>query len=67
MLFVHTGETKQYHNAKTGAVFTGTALRKLQYGDHIAVTVEVGGKGYYSGECKFWLEEGDMIGRGFLL
>ena len=29
--------------------------------------VQVGGEAHYTGEAKFWLEEGDEIGRGFLL
>lgn len=61
------GEMKWYCNPMTGSVFTGTALRKVQCGGYDAVTVEVGGKGYYTGACKFWQEEEDSIGRGFLL
>jgi len=31
------------------------------------VTVEVGGKAHYTGRASFTLEEGDEIGKGFLL
>ena len=57
---------KQYSNPKTGSVFTGVALRELEHGSHTAVIVEVGGKGQYTGESKFRLED-DLIGRGFLM
>lgn len=32
-----------------------------------AVIVEVSGHGYYTGEAKFWMEEGDSQGEGFLI
>jgi trans-L-3-hydroxyproline dehydratase len=51
----------------TGAQFEGEALAKTRCGDREAVTVQVSGQAYYSGEARFWLDEGDMIGRGFLL
>jgi proline racemase len=51
----------------TGAVFTGEVLGTTTCGPRPAVTVRVGGKAHYTGQAKYWLEEGDEIGRGFLL
>jgi proline racemase len=51
----------------TGAIFTGRALKQTKTGRFDAVIVEVGGKAQYTGSAKFTLEEGDEIGRGFLL
>ena len=51
----------------TGAIFTGRALKQTKTGRFDAVIVEVGGKAHYTGSAKFTLEEGDEIGRGFLL
>ena len=62
------GETKSYTNPRTGSVFTGQPIREEEYGGYKSVVVDVGGKGYYTGEAKFWLEdEADHTGRGFLL
>lgn len=44
----------------------GTVLREEQYGGHSAVVVQVSGRGHYLGEAKYWQEEEDKIGRGFL-
>ena len=60
------GETKTFTNPKTGSKFTGTALREEEWSSHNAVVVKVEGKGHYMGESKFWLEEDDRIGTGFL-
>ena len=51
----------------TGALFTGKALRETRAGRFPAVTVEVGGRAHYTGTARFTLEDGDDIGRGFLL
>jgi trans-L-3-hydroxyproline dehydratase len=51
----------------TGAVFTGRALRETRTGEQIAVTVEVGGRAYYTGRASFTLEPDDPLGGGFLL
>lgn len=51
----------------TGARFTGEVLRPVSCGAKEAVVVRVGGQACYMGEAKFWLEEGDEIGKGFLL
>jgi len=51
----------------TGARFTGEALRTDVCGAREAIVVRVGGQAYYTGEARYWLEEGDEIGKGFLL
>lgn len=48
-------------------MFTGTPIREEEYGSYKAVVVEVEGTGYFTGECKFWLEDEDITGQGFLL
>jgi len=55
-------------NAKVGSKFTGKLLRTLKYGCYDdAVVVEVGGRGYYAGESRFWWEEQDELAKGFLV
>jgi trans-L-3-hydroxyproline dehydratase len=51
----------------TGSIFTGEARALTACGPKPAVTVRVGGKAHYTGEARFWLEDGDEIGKGFLL
>ncbi|WAR19686.1 T3HPD-like protein, partial [Mya arenaria] len=50
-----------------GSKFKARAIKEVRYGPHDAVVVEVSGKGHYSGECTFTLEDDDHIGKGFLL
>ena len=51
----------------TGAIFTGKALQETRAGGFKAVTVEVGGRAYYTGRASFTLEPEDPLGGGFLL
>ena len=51
----------------TGARFTGEVVGVTSCGARAAVTIRVGGQAHYSGEGRYWLEEGDEIGKGFLL
>jgi proline racemase len=51
----------------TGSRFTGEAVATTSCGPRAAVTVRVAGRSHYMGEARYWLEEGDEIGRGFLL
>jgi len=51
----------------TGSRFTGEVVDTAACGQKPAVTVRVGGKSHYAGEARFWLEDGDEIGKGFLL
>ncbi len=60
------GQERRFESV-TGAIFTGKAVEKTRAGSFEAVTVEVGGKAHYTGRASFTLEEGDEIGKGFLL
>ncbi len=51
----------------TGAEFTGEVMETFQYGELQGVTVRVSGQAHYSGEARYWLDEDDTIGQGFLL
>jgi trans-L-3-hydroxyproline dehydratase len=51
----------------TGSCFSGEVVATTMCGPRTAVTVRVAGRAHYMGEARFWLEEGDEIGRGFLL
>ena len=51
----------------TGAEFTGEVMETMQFGEHQDVTVRVSGQAHYSGEARYWLDEDDTIGKGFLL
>ena len=47
---------------------TGKPLKVVHYGRYDdAVVVEVGGRGHYTGESSFWVEQGDKLGAGFLI
>jgi proline racemase len=60
------GQERRFESV-TGALFTGKALRTTKAGRFDGVIVEVGGKAHYTGSARFTLEEGDEIGKGFLL
>ncbi|WP_419901212.1 proline racemase family protein [Kiloniella sp.] len=51
----------------TGSLFTAQAVQNLACGPHKAIRVKVSGKAHYLGESTFTYEEGDEIGKGFLL
>jgi trans-L-3-hydroxyproline dehydratase len=51
----------------TGSRFTGQVVGTTKCGAKAAVTVRVSGKAHYMGEARYWLEDGDEIGKGFLL
>ena len=63
---VAAGQVCEFQSV-TGARFTGEVLEPTTCGPNPAVIVRVGGEAHYTGEARFWLEEGDEIGRGFLL
>jgi trans-L-3-hydroxyproline dehydratase len=60
------GEVRRFASL-TGAVFTGRAVGTVQAGRFPAVTVEVGGRAFYTGTSRFTLEPEDELGKGFLL
>jgi trans-L-3-hydroxyproline dehydratase len=63
---VLAGERRRFASV-TGAIFEGRVVASERCGPHPAVRVEVAGHAYYSGESVFTLEDGDLIGKGFLL
>jgi trans-L-3-hydroxyproline dehydratase len=63
---IAVGQSRRFESV-TGAVFSGRAVRGERCGRFDAVRVEVGGRAYYSGRSHFMLEDGDELGRGFLL
>jgi len=63
---VRAGERCEFESV-TGALFSGEVAETAVCGSRPAVRVRVGGRAHYVGEARFWLEEGDEIGRGFLL
>jgi trans-L-3-hydroxyproline dehydratase len=60
------GETRTF-TSFTGEAFTGRALAEARVGPHRAVTVEVGGRAYFTGEAAFVFEEADPLRWGFSL
>jgi trans-L-3-hydroxyproline dehydratase len=50
-----------------GSRFTGSVVRTTKAGLYDAVIARVGGRAFYSGKAEYWLEEGDELGRGFLV
>ena len=60
------GQRRRFESL-TGAVFTGCAVSRCKVGPFDAVTVEVGGRAYYSGTSRFTVEPDDPLGGGFLL
>jgi len=61
------GEERRFESC-TGSVFTGKALREAApVGPRKAVTVEVGGIAYRTGEARFTFDERDSLREGFSL
>ncbi|MEQ1954172.1 proline racemase family protein [Mesorhizobium sp. CN2-181] len=60
------GQSRSFESV-TGAAFSAKALRKEPCGYFDAVRVEVGGRAFYSGRSTFTYEDGDELGKGFLL
>jgi len=54
---------------KTGSIFTGEIVEVLKNykGKKNAVIVKVTGNAKYTGRSQFYLEDGDVLGRGFLI
>lgn len=63
---VAAGEVRLFESI-TGSRFSGSVLRETFAGPHQAVIAEVGGQAFYSGRAEYFREEGDALGRGFLL
>ncbi len=63
---VRAGERRAFESV-VGSRFWGEVEGPAELGALEAVTVRVGGHAHFSGEARFWLEEGDDLGRGFLV
>ena len=60
------GQTRIFESI-VGSRFTGSVARTTQAGKHEAIVARVGGRAFYSGTAEFWVEDGDELGRGFLV
>lgn len=60
------GETRHFESI-VGSRFTGAVARTATAGSHEAIVARVGGRAFYSGKAEFFREEGDELGRGFLV
>ncbi|WP_274626644.1 proline racemase family protein [Arvimicrobium flavum] len=61
------GETRLFESI-VGSRFTGSVARTLVLADgRPGIAARVGGRAHYTGRAEFWLEEGDELGRGFLV
>ena len=63
---VAVGESRRFKSVTDGE-FSGRVLETTRAGPHPAVTVEVTGQAFFTGESLFWHEPQDGLGRGFLL
>lgn len=60
------GEERLFESI-VGSRFTGSVARATTAGTYPAIVARVGGHAYYCGKAEYWLEEGDELGRGFLV
>ena len=60
------GELRTFESI-VGSRFTGSVARTVKAGAYDAVIARVGGRAFYSGKAEYWREEGDELGRGFLV
>lgn len=63
---VARGQERRFRSL-TGAVFSGRVAGSAAVGPHDAVTVVVGGRARYTGEARFFVEDGDPLASGFSL
>lgn len=63
---VRAGQTRRFRSI-TGGAFTGRVLGEAEGTVSGAVTVAVGGTGYFAGEGTFTIEADDPLGHGFSL
>jgi trans-L-3-hydroxyproline dehydratase len=60
------GEPRVFESI-VGSRFTGSVARAATAGPHEAIVARVGGMAHYSGRAEYWIEDGDELGRGFLV
>ena len=63
---IAVGQTRTFESI-VGSRFTGAVARTTRAGDHDAIIARVGGRAFYSGKAEYWVEDGDELGRGFLV
>lgn len=63
---VAIGEERIFESI-VGSRFTGSVVRTTTAGDQPATIARVGGRAFYSGKAEYWVEEGDELGKGFLV
>jgi trans-L-3-hydroxyproline dehydratase len=63
---IAVGQTRTFESI-VGSRFTGAVARTTRAGDRDAIIARVGGRAFYSGIAEYWLEDGDELGRGFLV
>ncbi|BCH27998.1 proline racemase family protein [Mesorhizobium sp. L-8-3] len=64
---IEPGEARLFESV-VGSRFTGSVARTMTFPDGRAgIVARVGGQAYYSGTAEYWLEDGDTLGRGFLV
>lgn len=61
------GEQRLFESI-VGSRFTGAVAREVALADgRPGIVARVGGRAHYSGKAEFWVEDGDELGRGFLV
>jgi trans-L-3-hydroxyproline dehydratase len=64
---VKAGEQRLFESI-VGSRFAGSVARTVTLADgRPGIVARVGGRSHYSGRAEYWLEEGDELGRGFLV
>ena len=61
------GEEHKFINGKIGSEFIAKPVKEEVWCGKQALIVNVKGKGHYLGESKYWLDNGDKLGKGFLI
>ena len=60
------GEERVFESI-VGSRFTGAVVRTTREGPHDAIVARVSDRAFYSGKAEYRLEDGDELGKGFLL
>ena len=58
-------QQQRQFNSVIGSQFTGKVAAITRCGEFDAIIACVGGTAHYSGQSRFWLDDGDHIGKGF--
>ncbi len=63
---IKPGQTRLFESV-IGSGFEGSVADITTCGPHAAIIASVKGQAHYSGKASFWYEEGDEVGRGFIV